>query len=121
MLLPLLLIQGVISLSILTAESSPSCTTPFSLSRAGCSIGTIQCVNIYGEPILDRRSRFYQNCATGRWSETMLAPDDKICYMGSLFPSSFCGGLPPQPECSFSGYQCVNDDNILTSTECTSK
>lgn len=51
----------------------------------------------------------------------MLAPDDKICYMGSLFPSSFCGGLPPQPECSFSGYQCFSDDNMLTSTECTSK
>ena len=51
----------------------------------------------------------------------MLVPDDDICYMGSFFPSSFCGGLPPQPECSFSGYSCIDANNVLTSTECTSR
>lgn len=51
----------------------------------------------------------------------MLVPDDDICYMGSFFPSSFCGGLPPQPECSFSGYSCIDANDVITSTECTSR
>ena len=51
----------------------------------------------------------------------MLVPDDDICYMGTFFPSLFCGGVPPQPECSFNGYQCIDAGNVLTSTDCTSR
>ena len=50
----------------------------------GCSIGTMRCVDINGNPILDRRSRFYQECNTGRWSGVMLAPEEKICYLNTL-------------------------------------
>lgn len=84
-------------------------------------MGTINCVNIYGETVFDRKTRFYQTCRNGMWSETMLVPDDDICYMGSIIPSVFCGGLPPQPECSFSGYQCIDAGNVLTNKECTSR
>ena len=87
----------------------------------GCSIGTMRCVDINGNPILDRRSRFYQECNTGRWSGVMLAPEEKICYLNTLLPPSYCGTMAPQPECTFSGYRCVDSEGIITDTACTSQ
>lgn len=74
-----------------------------------------------GTVLTNRRSRYYQVCSSGTWSESMLVPDDKICYLGTLFPSTYCGEMPPQPECSFSGYKCIDNNGILTDTSCTSQ
>jgi hypothetical protein len=74
-----------------------------------------------GEVMTDKKTRFYQTCETGQWSDTMLIPNDEICYLNTIYPSTFCGGMSPQPECSFSGFQCINSDGLLTATECTSQ
>ena len=117
----LLLLSLFLIVSSLAIDSPPSCLLSLSWLFVGCSIGTIRCVNMAGLPLEDRRSRYYQQCTTGQWSGTTIVPDNKICYLGQLFSSDFCGGIPPQPECSFSGFQCYNDNNVITSTECTSR
>ena len=117
----LLLLSLLLIVSSLAIDSPPSCPIFLFCSFVGCSIGTIRCVNMAGLPLEDRRSRYYQQCTTGQWSGTTIVPDNKICYLGQLFSSDFCGGIPPQPECSFSGFQCYTDNNVITSTECTSR
>lgn len=87
----------------------------------GCSIGSIQCVDMKGVFLHDRRSRYYKKCESGQWSDTMLVPDEKVCYLGSLYSSSFCGGVPPQPECSFTGFRCINENGVLTDSSCSSQ
>ena len=92
-----------------------------SLKCLGCSIGTIRCVNLMGDPVVDRRSRLYQKCQTGQWSEPMLVPDEKICYLNTILPSSYCGEMPPEPECTFTGFRCIDSNSVITNTACTSQ
>ena len=122
MLLSLIVIQLAFSLSVSQFETLSSCIFLSILnSYIGCSIGSIQCVNVQGIPMHDRRSRYIQKCETGKWSGTMLLPDEKICYLDSILPASYCGSMGPKPQCSFSGFKCLNEMGTITDSVCTSQ
>ncbi|KAK8790965.1 hypothetical protein WA158_005596 [Blastocystis sp. Blastoise] len=84
-----------------------------------CSFTGIKCVNNVNEIQIDTCTNYYTQCIDGYQSLPQPVATGTQCYNGEQILIENCPYIPPNVECTFEGIECVNDNNVYVTDECT--
>lgn len=88
-------------------------------SLLGCIENEVVCSSMYGQISTTECTRYFRQCANGEWAQPQEVAIGTNCYRGIQVHSSTCNQRV-DTSCSFEGIQCVDGDQNVITTQCTS-